>query len=42
MGLVIQSARPNHFTKKLLKYIFMELDFINIVRDIFLYNWHIL
>ena len=27
MGLVIQSARPNHFSKELLKYIFMKLDF---------------
>ena len=30
MGLVIQIVRPNHFSKKLLKYIFMKLDFINI------------
>ena len=30
MGLVIQRVRPNHFSKKLLKYIFMKLDFINI------------
>ena len=30
MGLVIQSVGPNHFSKELLKYIFMELDFINI------------
>ena len=30
MGLVIQSVRPNHFSKKLLKYIFMKLDFISI------------
>ena len=30
MGLVIQSVRPNHFSKELLKYIFMKLDFINI------------
>ena len=30
MGLVIQRVRPNHFGKKLLKYIFMKLDFINI------------
>ena len=30
MRTVIQSVRPNHFSKKLLKYIFMELDFINI------------
>ena len=30
MGTVIQSVRPNHFSKKLLKYIFMEMDFINI------------
>ena len=28
MGLVIQRVRPNHFSKKLLKYIFMKLDFI--------------
>ena len=27
MGLVIQSVRPNYFSKKLLKYIFMKLDF---------------
>lgn len=30
MVLVIQRVRPNHFSKKLLKYIFMKLDFINI------------
>ena len=30
MDLVIQRVRPNHFSKKLLKYIFMKLDFINI------------
>ena len=30
IGLVIQGVRPNHFSKKLLKYIFMKLDFINI------------
>ena len=30
MGSVIQKVRPNHFGKKLLKYIFMKLDFINI------------
>ena len=30
MGLVIQSVKPNHFNKELLKYIFMKLDFINI------------
>ena len=30
MGLVIQSVEPNHFSKELLKYIFMKLDFINI------------
>ena len=30
MGLVIQRVEPNHFSKELLKYIFMELDFINI------------
>ena len=30
MGLVIQRVRPNHFSKKLLKYIFMKLDFTNI------------
>ena len=30
MGSVIQRVRPNHFSKKLLKYIFMKLDFINI------------
>ena len=30
MGLVIQSVRLNHFSKELLKYIFMKLDFINI------------
>ena len=30
MGLVIQSVKPNHFSKKLLMYIFMKLDFINI------------
>ena len=30
MGLVIQSVRPNHFSKELLKYIFMKLDFINL------------
>ena len=27
MGLVIQSVRPNHFSKEFLEYIFMELDF---------------
>ena len=30
MGSIIQSVRPNHFSKELLKYIFMKLDFINI------------
>ena len=30
MGLVIQSIRPKHFSKELLKYIFMKSDFINI------------
>ena len=30
MDLVIQSVGPNHFSKELLKYIFMKLDFINI------------
>ena len=30
MGSVIQRVRPNNFSKKLLKYIFMKLDFINI------------
>ena len=30
LGSVIQRVRPNHFGKKLLKYIFMKLDFINI------------
>ena len=27
MGLVIQSVRTDHFSKELLKYIFMKLDF---------------
>ena len=30
MDLVIQSIRPNKFSKELLKYIFIKLDFINI------------
>ena len=30
MDFVIQSVRPNHFSKELLNYIFMKLDFINI------------
>ena len=30
MGFVIQSVRPNHFSKELLKFIFMKLDFIKI------------
>ena len=30
MGSVIQNVRPNHFSKELLKHIFMKLDFINI------------
>ena len=30
MGSVLQSVRPNHFSKELLKYIFMKLDFINV------------
>ena len=30
MGLIIQSIRPNYFSKELLKYIFIKLDFINI------------
>ena len=30
MDLVIQNVRPNYFSKKFLKYIFMKLDFINI------------
>ena len=34
MGLVIQSVRPNHFSKELLKYIFMKLDFINIMNNL--------
>ena len=29
MGLVIQNVKPNYFSKELLKYIFMKLDFIN-------------
>ena len=27
MGLVIQSVRPNHFSKELLKFIFYEIRF---------------
>ena len=30
MGSVIQRVRLNHFSKKLLKYIFMKLNYINI------------
>ena len=30
MGFVIQNVRPNYFSKELLKYVFMKLDFINI------------
>ena len=30
MGLFIQNIRPNYFSKELLKYIFIKLDFINI------------
>ena len=30
MGLIIQNVRPNYFSKELLKYIVMKLDFINI------------
>ena len=30
MSLVIQSVRSNHFSKELVKYIFMKLDFINL------------
>ena len=30
MSLVIQNVRPIYFSKKLLKYVFMKLDFINI------------
>ena len=30
MSLVIQTVRPNYFSKELLKYIFIKLDFINI------------
>ena len=30
MGLVIQNVRPNYFSKELLKYLFMKLDFKNI------------
>ena len=30
MSFVIQSIRPNHFIKELLKYIFMKSNFINI------------
>ena len=30
MSLVIESVWHNHFSKELLKYIFMKLDFINI------------
>ena len=27
MGLIIQSVKPNHFSKKLLKFIFYEIGF---------------
>ena len=27
MGLIIQSVKPNHFSKKLLKFIFYEIRF---------------
>ena len=30
MSLVIQSVRPNHFSKELLTLYFMKFDFINI------------
>ena len=30
MSSVIESIRPNHFSKELLKYILLKLDFINI------------
>ena len=30
MSSVIESVRPNHFSKELLKSMFMKLDFINI------------
>ena len=30
IGLIIQRVRPKQFSKKLLKYIFMKLDFIYI------------
>ena len=33
MGLIIQSVMPNHFSKELLKYIFMKLDFIYNIYD---------
>ena len=31
MGLVIQNIGHNHFSDELLKYIFMKLDFTNIL-----------
>ena len=30
MSLIIQNDMPNYFSKKLLKYIFMKLNFMNI------------
>ena len=30
MDLVIQSVRPNHFSKELLKFLFYEIGFHNI------------
>ena len=31
MGLVIQSVKPNYFSKKLLKFIFYEIRFITYI-----------
>ena len=41
MCLVIQNIKANYFGKKLLKYIFMKLDFINILRHIVLNRYEI-
>ena len=41
MCLVIQNIKANYFGKELLKYIFMKLDFINILRHIVLNRYEI-
>ena len=34
MSLIIQRIRPNYFSKELLKFIFMKLDFIYMMNNL--------